>query len=175
MNSEEVLPLRRFYAIIHIKVGDGMDKSIIEGINQLFRSQLINALLYLALIIVCVLVVIGVIKFKLLNSKAKKIALSLTVAICSIGLIIIQIITIAPVYKDYKQQSYIIVEDATMMIKDGSTGGINPTNSVVVSVGGNTIELKMQTNYTLDTNTEYVGTVAYSKHSQYVVWYSFNK
>ena len=152
-----------------------MDKSIVEGINQLFRSQLINALLYLALIIVGVLVVIGVIKFKLLNSKAKKIALSLTIAICSIVLIIIQIITIVPVYKDYKQQSYIIVEDATMIIKDDSTGGIDPTNSVVVSAGGNTVELKMQTDYSLDTNTEYLGTVAYSKHSQYVVWCSFNK
>ena len=68
-----------------------------------------------------------------------------------------------------------MVADATMIINDDSTGGIDPTNSVVVSVGGNTIELKMQTDYSLDTNTEYVGTVAYSKHSQYVVWYSFNK
>ena len=152
-----------------------MDKSIVEGINQLFRSQLINALLYLALIIGTVLIVIGVKKFKLLNSKAKEIALSLTIAICSIGLIIIQIFTIAPMYKDYKQQSYIIVENATMIIKDGSTGGINSTNSVVVSADGNTVELKMQTDYSLDTNTEYVGTVAYLKHSQYVVWYSFIK
>ena len=152
-----------------------MDKSIIECINQLFRSQLINVLLYLALIIAGVLVVIGVIKLKLLNSKAKIIALSLTIAICSIVLIVIQITTIVPVYKDYKQQSYIVVENATMIIKDDSSGGIDPSNSVVVSVGENIIELKMQTDYSLDTNTEYVGTVAYSKHSQYVLWYSFNK
>ena len=152
-----------------------MDKSIIEGINQLFRNQIINSLLYLVLIIAGILVVIGVIKFKLFDSKAKNIALSLTMAICSIGVIIMQVITIAPVYKDYKQQSYIVVENATMIIRDDSTGGIDPINSVVVSSGGNTEELKMQSDYRLETNTEYVGTIAYLTHSRYVVWYSFNE
>ena len=152
-----------------------MDKSIIEGINQLFRSRIINSLLYLALIIFGVLVVIGVIKFKLLDSKAKNIALSLAMAICSIGIIIMQVITIAPVYKDYKQQSYIVVENATMIIRDNSTGGIDPINSVVVSSGGNTEELKMQSDYSLETNTEYIGTIAYLTHSRYVVWYSFDE
>lgn len=152
-----------------------MDKSIIEGINQLFRNQIINSLLYLVLIIAGILVVIGVIKFNLLDSKAKNIALSLTMAICSIGVIIMQVITIAPVYKDYKQQSYIVVENATMIISDDSTGGIDPINSVVVLSGGNTEELKMQSDYSLETNTEYVGTIAYLTHSRYVVWYSFNE
>ena len=152
-----------------------MDKSIIEGINQLFRNQIINFLLYLALIIFGVLVVIGVIKFKLLDSKAKNIALSLTMAICSIGIIIMQVISIVPVYKDYKQQSYIIVENAAMIISDDSTGSIDPINSVVVSSGGNTEKLKMQSDYSLETNTEYVGTIAYLTHSRYVVWYSFNE
>lgn len=152
-----------------------MDKSIIEGINQLFCNQIINSLLYLVLIIAGILVVIGVIKFNLLDSKAKNIALSLTMAICSIGVIIMQVITIAPVYKDYKQQSYIVVENATMIIRDDSTGGIDPINSVVVSSGGNTEELKMQSDYSLVTNTEYVGTIAYLTHSRYVVWYSFNE
>ncbi len=152
-----------------------MDKSIIEGINQLFRNQIINSLLYLVLIIAGILVVIGVIKFKLFDSKAKNIALYLTMAVCSIGIIIMQVINIAPVYKDYKQQSYIVVENATMIIRDDSTGGIDPINSVVVSSGGNTEELKMQSDYSLETNTEYVGTIAYLTHSRYVVWYSFNE
>ncbi len=149
-----------------------MEKSIIENINELFCSHIINAMLYLVLIIVAILVV-GVIKLKLLNSKAKNIVLSLTVAICSIGLIIIQIITVLPVYKDYTQHSYIVVENATMTIEGGSTGGINPTNSVVLSADGNEFELTMQTDYSLDTDTEYVGTIAYLKHSEYIIWYSF--
>ena len=103
-----------------------MEKSIIENINALFRSHIINAIMYLVLIIVAILVVVGLIKLKLLKSKAKNIALALTVAICSIGLIIIQVFTILPVYNDYTQHSYVIAENATMTVVDGSTGGHRP-------------------------------------------------
>lgn len=152
-----------------------MDKIIIENINHLFRSQIIDTLLYLLLIIVTVLVVIAVIKLKSFNSKVKVVALSLILTVCSVGMIIIQIISIAPVYKDYKQQSYIVVENATMIVADNSSGGIDPTSSVFVTVNGNELEFKMRTDYSLDTDTEYVGTIAYLKHSQYVIWYSFNR
>ena len=153
--------------------GDGIEKCIVENIDKLFHSQIINAILYFVLIIVAILGVVGVTKLKLLKSKAKIIALSLTIAICSIGLIIIQVITILPVYNDYIQQSYVIVENATMTVAEGSAGGIDPTNTVFLSVDGNEFALKMQTDYSLDTNKEYAGTVAYLKHSKYIIWYSF--
>lgn len=109
-----------------------MEKSIIENIDKLFRIQIIYSILYLVLIIAAVLVVVGLFKHKLLNSKAKNIALSLLVAICSIGLIIMQIITVIPVYNDYTQRSYIIAENATMTVKEGTTVGMEPTNTVFI-------------------------------------------
>lgn len=150
-----------------------MEERIIDNIDKLFRSHIINAILYLVLIIVAAFIVVGIIKLKVLNSKSKNIALSLTIAICAIGMISIQIITILPVYHDYTQQSYVIAENATMIVEDGSTGGIDPTNTVFLLVDGNELALKMQTDYSLDTNERYVGTVAYLKHSKYVIWYSF--
>jgi hypothetical protein len=60
-----------------------------------------------------------------------------------------------------------------MIVKDGSTGGIDSTNAVELWVNGDRIDLKMQTDLTLDAETEYSGTVAYLEHSRFVVWFSF--
>ena len=35
------------------------------------------------------------------------------------------------------------------------------------------IELKMQTDYSLSTEVEYIGKIAYLEHSEYIVWYQF--
>ena len=86
---------------------------------------------------------------------------------------ILQFVEISPVYKDYSEQSYVLIEDAKIVIKDGSSGGINSTNKVVVSYEDKVIELKMQTDYSLSTEVEYVGKIAYLEHSEYIVWYQF--
>ena len=150
-----------------------MEASIIENIERLYRSYLITAFLYLGLIIAAGLVTFFVIRLGILDSKVKRIALILVVAICSAGLIILQTVTIVPVHKDYTQRSYIVVENVTMIVKDGSTGGIDSTNAVELWVNGDRIDLKMQTDLTLDAETEYSGTVAYLEHSGFVVWFSF--
>ena len=64
-------------------------------------------------------------------------------------------------------------EDAKIIIKDGSSGGINSTNKVVVTYEDKVIELKMQTDYSLNTEIEYVGKIAYLERSEYIVWYQF--
>jgi hypothetical protein len=87
---------------------------------------------------------------------------------------VVELITISPVYKDYKEQSYIIIEDAKVMIKDHSSGGLDSTNNVVVYDGDNEIVLKMQTDYSLNVWFEYTGKVAYLKHSNYLIWYEFD-
>ena len=150
-----------------------MEASIVENIERLYRSYLITAFLYLGLIIAAGLVTFFVIRLGILDSKVKRIALILVVAICSAGLIVSQTVTIAPVHKDCTQRSYIVVENATMIVKDGSTGGIDSTNAVELWVNGGRIDLKMQTDLTLDAETEYSGTVAYLEHSGFVVWFSF--
>ena len=150
-----------------------MESKIIVNIEKLYNSFLFNATLIGALVLILVLVTVGVIKFKLLNSKAKQIALILLTAICSVGLMIFQFVEIAPVYKDYSEQSYVLIEDAKIVIKDGSSGGIKSTNKVVVSYEDKVIELKMQTDYSLNTEVEYVGKIAYLERSEYIVWYQF--
>ena len=150
-----------------------MKSEIIVNIEKLYNSFLFNATLIGALVLILVLVTVGVIKFKLLNSKANQIALILLTAICSVGLMIFQFVEIAPVYKDYSEQSYVLIEDAKIIIKDGSSSGINSTNKVVVTYEDKVIELKMQTDYSLNTEVEYVGKIAYLERSEYIVWYQF--
>lgn len=76
-------------------------------------------------------------------------------------------------YEDYSEQSYVLIEDAKIIIKDGSSGGINSTNKVVVIYEDKVIELKMQTDYSLSTEVEYIGKIAYLERSEYIVWYQF--
>ena len=152
-----------------------MENQIIENIENLYKSQIITAILYFALIVIVSLVVAGVIKFKLLNTKWKNTLLISFVAVASICLLTLQIITIYPIYKDYKQQAYIVIEDAKVTIKDGSTGGIDRTNRVIVCDGEKEIKLKMQTDYALDTKVEYKGKIAYLKYSNYLIWYDLDQ
>ena len=151
-----------------------MDNQILENIERLYRSHIVTAVLYFALILVVVLVTVGVIKFKLLNAKWKNIALIAFVVIAAISLIVVQIVTVTPVYKDYQEQAYIVIEDAEVIIKDGSSGGLDSTNRVIVYNDGKEIELKMQTDYSLDTEFAYNGKVVYLKHSNYLIWYEFD-
>lgn len=151
-----------------------MESAIVENIEKLYRGHIITAILYLFLIVAVFLVTVGVIKFKLLDSRWKNTLLISIVAVASVCLIVVELITISPVYKDYKEQSYIIIEDAKVMIKDHSSGGLDSTNNVVVYDGDNEIVLKMQTDYSLNVWFEYTGKVAYLKHSNYLIWYEFD-
>lgn len=152
-----------------------MENQIIENIENLYKSQIITAILYFAFIVIVSFVVVGVIKFKLLNAKWKNALLISFVAVASIVLLVLQTITIYPVYKDYKEQTYVVIEDAKVIIKDGSTGGLDRTNHVLVYDGEKEIELKMQIDYSLDTWVEYTGNVAYLKHSNYLIWYDLDQ
>ena len=154
--------------------GGRVEKQIIENIEKLYRSHIITAILYFALIVIASLVVVGVIKYKLLNARWKNTLLISFIAVASISLLLLQIVTIYPVYKDYKEQAYVVIEDAKVIIKDGSTGGLDSTNCVIIYDGEKEIELKMQTDHSLDTWFEYTGNVAYLKHSNYLIWYEFD-
>ena len=153
-----------------------MENQIIENIENLYKSQILTFVLCFALIVITSFVVFGVIKFKLLGAKWKNALLISFVAVASVGLLVVQMITISPVYKDYEEQAYIVIENAKVVIKDGSTstGGLDRTNRVIVCDNGTEMELKMQTDYALDTEVEYRGRIAYLKHSNYLIWYEFD-
>ena len=52
--------------------------------------------------------------------------------------------------------------------------GIDYTNPVIVVSNGNEYELKMQTDHALSTGRKYNGTIAYLKHSKYLIWYDLD-
>lgn len=151
-----------------------MENQILENIEKLYRSHLVTAALYFALIVVIALVTVGVVKCKLLDARWKNASLIVFVVICSVGILVLQTIEAAPVYKDRKERAYVVVEDAEVIIKDGSSGGLDRTNRVIVYDDGIEIELKMQTDRSLDTEVVFQGKIAYLKHSNYLIWYEFD-
>ena len=150
-----------------------MREQILDNIYSLYRSRLITAIIFLVLIILAVVVILGVIKFDIVKSLKGRIVLIVTVVVCSVFLVISQIVTISPIYQDYRDSSYTVVDDATIVINGDSTGLIDRTNTVFLKTKNKEYELIIQTDLKLDIDTEYVGSIAFLKHSKYIVWYDF--
>ena len=151
-----------------------MEQAILDNTYHLYRSHLVTTILYLVLVVVIIFVGAGVCKFKLVKSVKGRVIIIAMVAVCSMGLILIQLVNIFPVYKDYKKQTYKVVENATVTIKKGATGDIFQFNHVVVMTNGSKINLKIPTDRKLSTEIEYTGTIAYLEHSGYLIWYCFD-
>ena len=124
----------------------------------------------IALVIVCF-----VCRYNINNitSKGKK-SLVLLLIVCGIALTFISVNSIKPIYQDYINLDYVVVENAKVVVLYGSYGTIDRINDVVIYTNQDKIELKMKTDLKLDTNFEYFGTVAYLKHSKYLIWYDFD-
>ena len=148
-----------------------MKEQILENIYSLYKSHIVTAIILLALIVMTVIVTIGVIKLDLIKSSKGKFVLITTVIVCSVFLITSQLVTIVPIYKDYCDSSYIVVEDANVVIKGDSTGVLDRLSTVSVRTRNGEFELNIQTDLKLDVDTEYVGTVVFLKHSKYIVWH----
>ena len=148
-----------------------MKEQILENIYSLYKSHIVTAIILLALIVMTVIVTIGVIKLDLIKSSKGKFVLIATVIVCSVFLITSQLVTIVPIYKDYCDSSYIVVEDANVVIKGDSTGILDRLSTVSVRTRNGEFELNIQTDLKLDVDTEYVGTVVFLKHSKYIVWH----
>lgn len=151
-----------------------MESQILENIEKLYKLNIINLILCLALIAISAFVVAYVVKLKILNAKWQNIALILLVVVCSVALLFLQIRDLIPIYQDYTEQSYIIMENVEVVIKDGSNGTTDWVNRVAVKDGTKKIELQIRTEYDLDTEVAYNGKIAYLKHSNYLIWYEFD-
>ena len=156
-----------------------MENEILDNIYHLYRLYIINLIIYSILCCVAVLIAIGVIKFEVLNTKAKRILLLLVMCLCSILLLGMQIIIdLLPIRADYKESSYIILENATMTIvaesSSSSSGGLGRTNDVVViDKDGNRYNLQIENYYVRDYGS-YTGTIVYLEHSGFVIWYNID-
>ena len=152
-----------------------MEKHILSNIHQLYRSHIITLILVLLLGCLTLLVVVGAIKFNLIKQLIWKFALLTATIVAVVAILLIQINSLIPVYKDYKELSYVVIEDASLTIKTEASGAIDRINTVIVDDGsGKTFELKMQSDLSLSWGCTYTGTIAYTINSGYVVWYSFN-
>ena len=152
-----------------------MEKNILNNIYHLYRSHIVTLILFLLLGCVALFVVVGVVKLNLIKPIIWKIVLITATLVSLVALLLIQINSLIPVYKDYKESSYVVVENATLTILTESSGVIDKTNAVLVNDGsGKTLKLKMQSDLRLSFNCTYTGTIAYTINSDYVIWYSFD-
>lgn len=152
-----------------------MEKNILNNIHSLYRSYVITLILFLILGCVTILVSVGVVKFGLIKSKLCQILQLIVISISVVVLLIIQVHSIVPIYQDYKDASYIVLENATMTILTDASGLIDRTNVVLVEDGlGNPVKLKMPNDIQLSVGYVYTGTVVYTKRSGFVVWHSFD-
>ena len=152
-----------------------MEKEIIDKIYHLYRSHIATLIIFVLLCCIGILVSIGVMKFGLIRSRTNRILLFSIVLLCSVLLPMIQLFQVIPVYADYRESSYMILDHATMTITTDSSGIIDRTNQVVVvDANGNDYHLKLQSDFLLDRGISYTGTIVYLKHSGYVIWYDLN-
>lgn len=150
-----------------------MEHIIFENAEKLLSGLMISAGLYFALIVLAVVITIGVIKFKLLKAKWQNIVLATCISVASIILIVVMVLTILPIYKDYSKQDYVVLEDVKVVVGESTSVGIDRITVVIVCDGEKQIELKMQSEILLDAGEEYTGTIAYLKNSEYLIWYDF--
>jgi hypothetical protein len=156
-----------------------MKSEILGNIYLLYRSHVIVLIMYVVLCCLCTAVAIGVVKFRLLDTRVKCIAVLLTVCIGDVILLGWRIKELIPVYADYKESSYVILEDATVTVSDKQSyhgfglNSLNATHKVVAVDGeGNSYDLIIrQSHWDFDFCHDYTGTLVYLKHSGHVVWY----
>ena len=153
-----------------------MEQNILNNIEKIYRNHIITSVIIISLIVLAILVTIGVLKFKLIASKPGRIIITTLVIMGSILLLVLQLNSFYPIHKDYKESSYIIFENTEVVIMESSSfnSGIDYTNPVIVISNGNEYELKMQTDRALSTGRKYNGTIAYLKHSKYLIWYDLD-
>ena len=153
-----------------------MEKEIIDNIYHLYRSHIVTLVIFVLLCCIGILISVGVMKFGLVESRTNRILLFSIVLLCSVLLLVIQLFQMIPVYADYQESSYIILDNATMTVTTDSSGIIDRTNQiVVVDADGNDYNLKLQSDFLLDRGISYTGTIVYLTHSGYVIWYNLNQ
>lgn len=152
-----------------------MEQEILNNIYRLYRGRIMDLILYVLFSGVTVLVIIGAIKWELIESKVERI-LMLIICASTIALPVMEFSTeTAPVRADYKESSYIVLENATMTVTtDTVTSGLRRVNHVIViDNDGKCYDLMVDHNNLISRGDKYTGTIVYLKHSNYVIWFAF--
>ena len=152
-----------------------MEQNILNNIEKLYRNNLSTTIIIIALVVAVIIVTIIVLKLKLIASISGRTIMAVSVIIGAVLLLVLQLNSFCSIHKDHRESSYIIVENATVLVMESSSfnGGLDYTNRVVVESHGIKYELKMESDRALSIGTEYTGKLAYLKHSNYLIWYDF--
>lgn len=152
-----------------------MEECILSNIYHLYRYFVVILIAVILLGCVTLLIVVGVVKFNLIKPTIWKIVFAIGNVLSIAALWLLQIHSLIPVYKDYKESSYVVIEDVSVTILPSRSDGLASISTVFVDDGsGKTLELEMISDYSLSLGSTYTGTIAYTVHSGYVVWYSFD-
>ena len=152
-----------------------MEKEILNNIYRLYRGRIVELILFVLLSGVTVLVTIGAIKLELIESKVQRILL-LIICAGTIALPVIEFSTETTLIRaDYKESSYIVLENATMTVTtDTVTSGLQRINHVsVIDNDGKCYDLMIDSNILISRGDKYTGTIVYLKHSNSVIWFAF--
>ena len=152
-----------------------MEQEILNNIYRLYRGRIIDLILYVLFSGVTVLVILGAIKLEWIESKVERI-LMLIICAAVIALPVIEFSTeTAPVRADYKESSYIVLENATMTVTTRTVdSGLRRVNHVsVIDNDGKCYNLMVDSNDLISRGDKYTGTIVYLKHSNYVIWFAF--
>lgn len=152
-----------------------MEQEILNNIYRLYRGRIIDLILYVLFSGVTVLVILGAIKLEWIESKVERI-LMLIICAAVIALPVMEFSTeTAPVRADYKESSYIVLENATMTVTTRTVdSGLRRVNHVsVIDNDGKCYNLMVDSNDLISRGDKYTGTIVYLKHSNYVIWFAF--
>lgn len=152
-----------------------MEQEILNNIYRLYRGRIMDLILYVLLSGFTVLVIIGAIKLEWIESKVERI-LMLIICAAAIALPVMEFSTeTAPVRADYKESSYIVLENATMTVTTATENFLlRRVNHVsVIDNDGKCYDLMIDSNNLISCGDKYTGTIVYLKHSNYVIWFAF--
>lgn len=162
-----------------------METNILNNIYRLYRSQVITLIVILVIGFVMAIeaiIIIKDIKNEPMRSRMSQITLIVIMIACWSFWIFSHLSgSLIPIHKDYKESSYVILENAVLTVTSEADGYPyrDATNTVVVEdSSGRKLKLKMLNDmlrdYDLSFRHTYTGTFAYTVTSGYVVWCSLS-
>ena len=153
-----------------------MEQNILNNIEKIYRDQLVTVVIVTALVAAVIVVAVCILKFKLIASNSARIIVVISIIVGAVLLLLLQIDSFYPILKDYEESSYVVLEDAEVIITESYSlnGGIDYINSVTAIANGIEYEFKMRADYALSAGEKHRGNIAYLKHSHYLIWYDFD-
>jgi len=147
---------------------------IIQSIRSFFWSEVLIASLYVLLTAFGIFTGFMIFRDKPKKTRWKEAAIVSLVVVCGAGLMVITTMDFLPVYEDYKETSYTLEQNCEVFIQEGTNNLLEQEQEVIViTETGEELRLTITQDYALETGCVHRGSVAYTNHSEHIVWYRF--